>query len=334
MTDVIEYFSALLATFNWVDGVFFVMVLYFIVTNKGFINTFCEIVGFLGSLIGAYFTYPFFGKLLSNVGVTLPFGILYALAFMISWIVFELIFFAVLEFLMTKIPASFEKNPINKWAGYGAGFVQACVLFFIGISVVFAFPVRGAIKAEIVNSRFGPPFIAVSHVLEQQIKGVFGEAVSESLNFLTVKPTSTESIDLGFKVPARTISPDSESEDTMFELVNQERRKQGISTLKFDSQLRDVAREYAQQMLENGFFSHTSLVDKTTVADRVEKKGINYTVVGENLAFAGDVYQAHEGLMNSEGHRRNILTKEYGNVGIGVMDGGIYGKMFVQVFKD
>jgi len=43
---------------------------------------------------------------------------------------------------------------------------------------------------------------------------------------------------------------------------------------------------------------------------------------------------AHNGLMNSEGHRANILEPEFRKIGIGVIDNGVYGKMFVQVFTD
>ncbi|MCM2675074.1 CAP domain-containing protein [Alkalicoccobacillus plakortidis] len=45
------------------------------------------------------------------------------------------------------------------------------------------------------------------------------------------------------------------------------------------------------------------------------------------------VEAAHQALMNSQGHRENILKADYTNVGIGIVDGGPYGKMFVQMFK-
>jgi uncharacterized protein YkwD len=38
--------------------------------------------------------------------------------------------------------------------------------------------------------------------------------------------------------------------------------------------------------------------------------------------------------MNSEGHRKNILDPEFKRLGIGVIDNGVYGKMFVQIFTD
>jgi uncharacterized protein YkwD len=61
---------------------------------------------------------------------------------------------------------------------------------------------------------------------------------------------------------------------------------------------------------------------------------INYSAAGENLALAPTTEFAHDGLMNSPGHRANILNGQFRRVGIGVMDGGIYGKMFVQEFTN
>ncbi|MBI3380168.1 CvpA family protein [Candidatus Gottesmanbacteria bacterium] len=68
--------------------------------------------------------------------------------------------------------------------------------------------------------------------------------------------------------------------------------------------------------------------------DRMDKAGIHFTSAGENLALAPNVELAHQGLMNSPGHRRNILSPDFGKVGIGAIDGGIYGEMFVQEFTD
>jgi uncharacterized protein YkwD len=61
--------------------------------------------------------------------------------------------------------------------------------------------------------------------------------------------------------------------------------------------------------------------------------GITYQTAGENLAGNQTVDRAHTSLMNSQGHRENILSSNYSEVGIGIVDGGPYGKMFVQLFK-
>jgi uncharacterized protein YkwD len=57
-------------------------------------------------------------------------------------------------------------------------------------------------------------------------------------------------------------------------------------------------------------------------------------VIGENLAYAPNLELAHTGLMNSEGHRANILSPDFNKVGIGIEDGGVYGLMVTQVFSN
>lgn len=65
----------------------------------------------------------------------------------------------------------------------------------------------------------------------------------------------------------------------------------------------------------------------------MDQFGVSYNTAGENLAGNQTVEAAHTALMNSQGHRENILSGNYTEVGIGVVDGGPYGKMFVQLFK-
>ena len=98
-------------------------------------------------------------------------------------------------------------------------------------------------------------------------------------------------------------------------------------------QLTKIARDYATQMFAQGFFAHNDLSGKTPMERFVETK-ISFQAMGENLALAPNVQTAHEGLMNSPEHKENILSPDYTRVGIGVMDGRYYGKMFVQEFAD
>jgi uncharacterized protein YkwD/uncharacterized membrane protein required for colicin V production len=120
-------------------------------------------------------------------------------------------------------------------------------------------------------------------------------------------------------------------EAAIFELVNQERVERGLHALSYDPELVPVARGHSSEMLEEGYFSHVSPTTGT-LADRLRVAGINYTSAGENLAYAPNIEIAHRGLMQSEGHRANILDSSYERVGMGVLtapDGTI---MVTQVF--
>lgn len=64
----------------------------------------------------------------------------------------------------------------------------------------------------------------------------------------------------------------------------------------------------------------------------MKAEGISYKTAGENLAGAPSVDHAHTSLMNSAGHRRNILNPAFTHIGIGIINGGPYGMMFTQMF--
>ena len=318
---------------NWVDLIFILLILYFIFSSRGFINSLIEAGGFIFALIFSYKIYSIFGQLLIS-NFSFPRGLAFAAGYFIAWFLSEIIFY----FLISLIPKSFfenlSKHPLNTTLGFITGAFQASIIYLFFVSLIFAFPVRPQIKEAVLNSRTGPFFVDLSQSFERQTKSVFGEAISETLNFLTIKPDSTERIDLGFKPPQDKLSNDASSENIMFDLVNQERQKDNKKELVFDDKLRDLARSYGMQMFSNGFFSHVSAVDGSSPSDRANGIGVSYTVIGENLAFAPDVYVAHQGLMNSQGHRENILSSDYSKVGIGVIDGGIYGRIFVQEFTN
>lgn len=121
-------------------------------------------------------------------------------------------------------------------------------------------------------------------------------------------------------------------EQAMLNLINKERAANGLQPLSYDAALAKVARDKAQDMVNNNYFSHQSPTYGSPF-DQMKSNGISYRYAGENLAGASDVNTAHTNLMNSDGHRKNILNSNYTKVGIGVISGGPYGKMYVQEFN-
>lgn len=133
--------------------------------------------------------------------------------------------------------------------------------------------------------------------------------------------------------PKPTPAPDgmTDKEKEMLDLVNQERMKVGLKALEPDMELVKLARMKAQDMIDKGYFAHQSPTYGSPF-DMMKAAGIAYHTAGENLAGASTVARAHTALMNSEGHRRNILNSAYDHVGIGIIEGGHYGLMCVQMF--
>ena len=117
-------------------------------------------------------------------------------------------------------------------------------------------------------------------------------------------------------------------------LVNAERKKQGLPPLKHNEALTKIARNYSRRMRQEDFFSHYDPKGKS-VSDRVRGANLSYRMVGENLAMnvnAPDPIEiAVSGWMKSKGHRENILRKEFTETGLGIWkDGRTY--HFTQIF--
>ncbi|HEX2659960.1 MAG TPA: CAP domain-containing protein, partial [Polyangia bacterium] len=103
----------------------------------------------------------------------------------------------------------------------------------------------------------------------------------------------------------------------MLSLLNRARADAHLPALVWDPELAAVALAYSQEMVAGHFFAHVSPTTGT-VADRVRRAGIGLTIVGENISQGESVQSAHEGLMDSPGHRANMLDPRFTHVGIGV----------------
>ncbi len=129
----------------------------------------------------------------------------------------------------------------------------------------------------------------------------------------------------------KPVSNLSNMEKKMVELVNEERKRNNLSSLKVDSKLTAVARKKAQDMVTNDYFSHYSPTYGSPF-DMLDRFGIEYLHAGENIAANSSVERAHSSLMNSSGHRQNILSNNFTRVGIGIKNSRKYGYIFVQLF--
>ena len=121
------------------------------------------------------------------------------------------------------------------------------------------------------------------------------------------------------------------NEQEVFNLINAERASAGLSALKIDEELQNVARVKAKDMVDNNYFSHNSPTYGTPF-NMIKNFGIKYKAAGENIAGNSSNQGAVNAWMNSEGHRANILSNNYNYTGIGVVNSSKYGKIYVQMF--
>jgi uncharacterized YkwD family protein len=127
---------------------------------------------------------------------------------------------------------------------------------------------------------------------------------------------------------AQVLTPE---EKQMLDLVNRERQRAGLRPLVVDPKLVQLARLKSKDMIAKGYFSHYSPTYGSPF-EMMDSFGVSYRYAGENLAGAPTVEIAHRSLMNSPGHRANILNPNFQRIGIGIISGGPYGKMFTQLF--
>ncbi|WP_318617799.1 CAP-associated domain-containing protein [Sporosarcina sp. YIM B06819] len=107
-------------------------------------------------------------------------------------------------------------------------------------------------------------------------------------------------------------------EQQLFDLTNAARVRHGLSSLEWEDRVAETARDHSIDMADNDYFSHQNKQGKSPF-DRMNDDGVTYRSAGENLAYgqSSSIF-AHEGLMNSAGHRENILLDTYSHLGTGV----------------
>ena len=323
---------------NWVDLAIIGVFLYYFFEGirRGFIEQTLELIGFFITVFLALLGYHYFGELVTEkTGIQKQAAD--PIAFIILWFLYQVLYSLILRYGYPYIPAKFRQALPNRLAGLIPAFLKGVIILSVILTVVLSLPVPPKLKSEISGSFLGSRFVNNSATVESFINTVVGGDLKESLTFLTVPAQNeqiiepSEKVDLKFTTDQTSI--DEISESKMFQWVNEERVKAGVKPLTLNSDLRAVARAHSQDMFVRGFFAHEN-PDGQSPFDRMDKGGVTFEMAGENIAYAPSVELAHSGLMRSPGHRKNILSPNYGRVGYGIVDGGIYGKMFSQEFTD
>jgi len=233
--------------------------------------------------------------------------------------------------LLRRISPEVHERPTNQTLGLLPGLANGLITAAIISALLLAIPVSESISGLTRESVIANRLAGYAQVLEGRLRPVFGEAIARSLNLLTVEPDSNERVTLPFTVSSSRPRPDLEKQ--MLDLVNAERVANGLQPLAPDPELTEVARRHSADMFARGYFAHDTPEGRTPF-DRMHESNIRFLTAGENLALAPTLSIAHRGLMNSPGHRRNILRPQFGRVGIGIMDGGMRGLMVSQEFRN
>lgn len=318
--------------FNYVDLLLFLVILLSVWSGwrRGFIIGALELAGWLGSLVLAFMLYPYAGRLLGqywpDLGMwTLP------LAFIATLILVRVLISAILNLILRGIPGTTHTHIANKTLGVVPGILNGIIWAALLATLVTILPLWDGLSAKSRESRLAVRLTDGVSRLEDKVAPALDSVVRHPLGRMTVEPESDSFIKLPYKVSTPEVRPDLEAK--MLELVNRERTQRSLRPLKADPEMAEVARAHSGDMFARGYFAHKTPEGRDPF-DRMRSRKVRFITAGENLALARTLNMAHEGLMNSPGHRANILQPSFGRLGIGILDGGIYGLMVTQNFRN
>jgi uncharacterized protein YkwD len=324
----------MVASFTWIDWIIFITIGFFAVRGwtEGILHLISNLLSFVLSLYLAIRLQPIARPFLVhglNISMAWAGVIAYVGIAFITESVLSIGFYRVIHFLPKQVKEGIASQMLGAIVSVGNGVL---IMTFI-LVLIMALPVKGIVKQNISQSTIPPILLRLADTYGGNVKPLIENSAEELIQFMTVKPESSESIHLDVNPQHSDLHVNTADEEQMVTFVNQERVSRGIQPLTVDPEIRTVAREYSKEMFTGKFFSHYD-PEGHDAGYRLQHARISFFVAGENIAFAPSVTVAHRGLMNSEGHRRNILDSAFHRVGIGVIDGGIWGKMFSQEFTD
>ena len=119
--------------------------------------------------------------------------------------------------------------------------------------------------------------------------------------------------------PAYSQTQTLRAERDLFAAVNQARRAQGLTPLRWDESLATAARRHAKVMAERGSAQH-GFEGELSLSARVKQAGAHFSWLSENVIQGPSTEFIHVQFMKSPPHRANILDRDMDSIGIGVVE--------------
>ncbi len=316
-----------------VDGLILAAVGFAVVAGwrAGFIATAYGLVTWVAALLGGIaLQAPLAGWLLPLVSWPAP--IVRATVFVLVVLLLEGIFSVGRRLVVAPFAGALRRSaPLaaaDRVLGVVPAVARAGLVIAVALAALLALPLGNDVRAAIDGSRLARALIAQVSVVQPLLGQLVGEGDGAPLLVTRLGADDRQSLDLPSDL---VLEPDPAAERQLVALANEERAAHGIAPLELDPRLVPVARAHASEMFRLRYFSHASPLTGSPF-ERLAAAGIGYTRAGENLAYARSVATAHRGLMESPGHRENILRPEFRRIGVGVVAAGPYGRMFTQLF--
>lgn len=328
-SDWIDIAILLVVAWNIADGV-----------RRGFVLAVVDLLRFILALAIALALYIQVGSWASEQW-SIPTFFANPMAFVALWAATSIIVGVIGHFIAAPFAALIRGSSVDLLLSLVPSAIKGFAAAGVLLTIILAVPTLGPgvpgnrgmalLREATEGSELALFLVERTAAFDRLGRELVGESVTETLTLLTVKPHTGERLDLNFTVDVPVVDPGAEAQ--MLDLVNEERRRQRLKPLVRDASLDDVARAHSIDMLKRGYFGHVT-PDGRTPSDRMRVSGVRFGSAGENLALAPTVSLAHQGLMESSGHRANILGPDFGRVGIGAARADGRGRMFTQSFAD
>jgi uncharacterized protein YkwD/uncharacterized membrane protein required for colicin V production len=301
---------------------------------RGFVREAMDLVGLVVGTLLAFRIAPAVGAVISSMaGISTDTG---------SVIGGLIVFFGVgigAAFAAAAIERRFHMpglSLVNRAGGAGLAAAWGVFLTTLILTLAVVLPMPQAVASRLDDSSITRTLTDPGGMPQEMFARLAGNRiVSTIINLREALGTRRVIIEPGQLVAlpgaqAGEIEADPQDAATIFDLLNRARVDAGLDPLAWSDALAAVGESHATEMYLDGYFAHES--PKTgDVGDRLADAGITYRYAGENLALAATPDEIHNGLMESPGHRANIMGADYRRVGVAVVSGPL-GLMTVQVF--
>jgi len=305
---------------------------------RGFFDELFTLIGFAISVVASLFLYPYLGQTLAE-SFKFSIGLANLIGFLVIFVGVEIIWTIISGIILRRtlkpLVERWNQNRAFKIINRLLGLINGFIAINIIIINLVILPLSPALKSTMSDSKFTPFLLNKFSFFDQKIENLLAPAEKETRakidNLLgAIFPGENQTISFPGNLE---LTINYNAEKRMLELINAERSKQGLGSLIADPALSAIARKHSLEMFKLSYFDHNSPVTGTPT-DRLLAAKINFKTAGENLAYAPDVEVAHNGLMNSPGHRANILSPNFHKIGIGIISADNWGEMFTQEFTD
>ena len=298
--------------------------------RAGFVATLYGLITWIVAIPVALVLENPLGSLVARLGVALP--VARTVGFVFILLLIETAFSfggsaAVVPFVK-RMHADRLLGPADRALGVVPSILRTLVVTAVGLSAAFVLPVGNDVRAAIDSSRIGQVLVEQVAAAQPALAALSGGADTSPLLVTRLGADQSQQLNLP---DGLVLTPDPEAEAAMLVLVNDERTSRGLAALTLDPRLVPIARQHSEEMFRLKYFGHQSPVNGSPF-DRLASAGVSYSRAGENLAYAQSLAVAHRSLMESPGHRENILQPDFTRIGIGVISAGSYGRMFTQLF--